>query len=467
MAKKLITDYTFVPAAKTITFNQFKQGIDLRRLLLITNTDTGEIVYNFADPLLGATVASNTVTLEHDVTALPANANLQIWYWLGRMEKVTPELNFEDLVETERQTFREDFEGVALDLTAWDVLQQGGGQTINVTASTLNIGAGVVANEVTRIRSKRTFTLPFRTQFTLMISQRIINQTFYVEVVNAAGTTYAQWLFDGITAATQKIGQAHQGVSNPASPSGGLGTTNNTGVQAVYELDLRADGVDYIERGADNGNNGTVRGNRSRTIPEPGEEYYIQIRAVNGAVAPASNTTMAVDIILVQDVSKFVAEISAGRASTSTSRALGAFIVNTPNMTLSAGTQRVGFVQAMGIWYDDSTTVLAAAATFTGTARDLTLTPTGTAMANQSAAMQEYRASAISDVAGTLYLEISRDGSTNWRRIKAAALAQVGGTGLFYAEIIHRPSHRYIRPVFINGATLQTQFTLSSVSIGN
>lgn len=333
--KKLITNYTFTPASRTITFNDFNTTIDLKRVLIITNVDTGAIIYNFADPNLGGTVAGKVLTLEFDTTGMASNANLQIWYELSRMEKIGLNLHSEELVETERQTFREDFDGVALDAAAWDVLQQGAGQTINVASSTLNIGAGVAINEVVRIRSKKTFTLPFRAQFTAMLSQRIVNQTFYLEVVNAAGTTFAQWLFDGATATAQKIGQAHVGISNPASPAA-VTTTNSTAAQATYELDLRADGIEYNERVADAAGAATNRATRTRTIPEPGEEYYLQIRAVNGGVAPASNTTLSIDIILVQDVSKLVAEMSAGRATNAASRAIGAFIVNSVGVTLTS-----------------------------------------------------------------------------------------------------------------------------------
>jgi len=48
--KKLISNYTFNPTAKTITFNDYT-SIGLERVLLITNTTINEIIYSFADPL--------------------------------------------------------------------------------------------------------------------------------------------------------------------------------------------------------------------------------------------------------------------------------------------------------------------------------------------------------------------------------------------------------------------------------
>lgn len=132
-------------------------------------------------------------------------------------------------------------------------------------------------------------------------------------------------------------------------------------------------------------------------------------------------------------------------------------------VTLGAGTARAGFVAGAGIWYDDSSTVLAANATFTGTSRDSTVTATATAFANAGTYAKEIRLSGESDQAGTLWLEVSRD-NANWRRVKSVPTAAVTGGGQ-YAEIVHRPSWRYWRTGFTNGATLQTRFSIGSVAM--
>jgi hypothetical protein len=129
--------------------------------------------------------------------------------------------------------------------------------------------------------------------------------------------------------------------------------------------------------------------------------------------------------------------------------------------TLAAATVRAGFIAGAGIWFDDSSTALAANATFTGTSRDLTVTATATAFANAATYAKELRVSAESDVSGTLWLEVSRD-NTNWRRVKSVATAAVTGGGQ-YAEIVHRPSWRYARVGFTNGATIQARFSIGSL----
>lgn len=138
-------------------------------------------------------------------------------------------------------------------------------------------------------------------------------------------------------------------------------------------------------------------------------------------------------------------------------------VSGTVTANLGAATTRAGFIAGAAIWYDDSSTALAGNATFTGTSRDLTVTATATAMANAATYVKEMRLSAESDQAGTLWLEVSRD-NTNWRRIKSVATAAVTGGGQ-YAEIVHRPSWRYARVGFTNGATLQTRFTINSMLV--
>lgn len=130
---------------------------------------------------------------------------------------------------------------------------------------------------------------------------------------------------------------------------------------------------------------------------------------------------------------------------------------------LAASTARAGFIAGAGIWYDDSATNLAGAATFTGTSRDLTVTATATAMANAATYVKELRVSAESDVTGTLWLETSRD-NTNWRRVKSVATTAVTGGG-FFAEIVHRPSWRYARVGYTNGAGAQTRFSIGSILV--
>jgi hypothetical protein len=133
---------------------------------------------------------------------------------------------------------------------------------------------------------------------------------------------------------------------------------------------------------------------------------------------------------------------------------------NTP--ALAASTNRAGFLAGSGIWYDDTSTALAANATFTGTSRDATVTATATAFANAATYAQEVVLSAEQDVSFTLVLEVSRDNAV-WRRAKAVPSAAVTGGGQ-YAEIVHRPSWRHWRLLVVNGATVAARTTAGSIA---
>lgn len=75
--KKLITNYTFNAAAKTITFNDFT-SISMKNVLLITNVTDNILIYNFA--ALGGTAAGNILTLTFDTSSMSDTDDLQIFY---------------------------------------------------------------------------------------------------------------------------------------------------------------------------------------------------------------------------------------------------------------------------------------------------------------------------------------------------------------------------------------------------
>lgn len=77
--KTLLTDYLFTAGTRQIQFPGFTDMLQAG-FLLITNTTSNVIIYNFASPLLGGTVAGNVLTLAHDTTTMADSDNLQIYY---------------------------------------------------------------------------------------------------------------------------------------------------------------------------------------------------------------------------------------------------------------------------------------------------------------------------------------------------------------------------------------------------
>lgn len=74
-------NYTFNKASKTVTFTDFTT-IDLDRILLVTDVTNNTIIYNFADPTTGGTVATNVLTLTYNTNTVSFNDTdkLQIFY---------------------------------------------------------------------------------------------------------------------------------------------------------------------------------------------------------------------------------------------------------------------------------------------------------------------------------------------------------------------------------------------------
>lgn len=81
--KTLVKNYIFDPTNKTVTFSDY-ETIALERVLLITNATKNKIIYNFANPLLGAVVTGlNVLTLLSDEVNdvdMDALDSLQIFY---------------------------------------------------------------------------------------------------------------------------------------------------------------------------------------------------------------------------------------------------------------------------------------------------------------------------------------------------------------------------------------------------
>ena len=77
--KILANRYSFSPSTKQVFLSGFTTNIALEQLLLITNTSTNTIIYNFACPTTGATITNNVITLSADTTSMASTDRLQIF----------------------------------------------------------------------------------------------------------------------------------------------------------------------------------------------------------------------------------------------------------------------------------------------------------------------------------------------------------------------------------------------------
>lgn len=274
------------------------------------------------------------------------------------------------------------------------------------------------------------------------------------------GHSYARTLYDGTTATTAKFDCQRKGwnsgdstatINTSASP-GHIGQVLNHGRQIFFEDMLAANTAwTYL--------NTATRAERRANLPDDNLDLYLFLWAFNGTAAPASTTTWTVGFVSVEKYANLPV-ILAGMKAQGAAQTIPMAITG-GSTVLNGSTARAGFIAGSGIWYDDSSTVLAAAASFTGTSRDLAAVATATTFNSASTYASELRVSAESDQTGTLWLEVSRDGTT-WRRVKSVDTTAVTGGG-YYAEIIFKPSWRYARVGYTNGATLQTRFSLGSI----
>jgi hypothetical protein len=239
------------------------------------------------------------------------------------------------LIEGRRKTWRRNFNGTSLNPDYWQTVALGAGQTISVSGGALTVNMNTTINSETIIQSIESFTIPFRVQFTHSMSQRIVNNEVYLEVVNAAGNTYQGWMFDGTTTTTAKTVHMNGGNSQPASPSGAVTIAGTSTTAVIREMDARMDAVDFSDRTADSNSVASVRATRTRTTLDPEEKYYIRMRFKNLGTAPASNTTNTIETVLVQDINDIPVEIAAGRGNNASNRTVPVQINNTPNVTLS------------------------------------------------------------------------------------------------------------------------------------
>lgn len=77
--KTLLETYTFSPSTQQITFPS-TLNLSLEQLLLITNTTTNTIIYNFADPSAGGSITGSVLTLDYNTTAMSSSDKLQIYF---------------------------------------------------------------------------------------------------------------------------------------------------------------------------------------------------------------------------------------------------------------------------------------------------------------------------------------------------------------------------------------------------
>ena len=217
-----------------------------------------------------------------------------------------------------------------LDASKWDSVI---GQGMALTATNgLVITTGTTVNAESYILSKDVFTIPMRVSVGLTLSQRIVNQGFYIELVSVNpvtlvpdGQNIAAWKFDGTSATSNQYRVTNSGAT-PADSA--YITTTTTGGGGLFEIEAFTDEAWFHSNIVDNSNARAASFRKHLRIPDPNALYKLRIRALNSATAPALSTTMTVSYVAIDDYAEMTAEITAGRGQGSVGQSMGVQVLN-------------------------------------------------------------------------------------------------------------------------------------------
>jgi hypothetical protein len=203
------------------------------------------------------------------------------------------------------------------------------------------MGSGTTANAETSATTIETFTVPFRVVIGLTLSQRIANQTFWVEAISVDPVTgvpdgqhCVAWRFDGTTATNAIYEVQNGGLARLASGASAVVTTASGG---IYELEPFADEAWFHSGTLDAVTNRANSYRRHQQIPDPNAFFKVRLRWLNGASAPASNTNAVVQFIAVQDYAELTAEITAGRGNAVAGNAISVMLAGAAAATTPIG----------------------------------------------------------------------------------------------------------------------------------
>jgi hypothetical protein len=317
----------------------------------------------------------------------------------------------------------------------WQIIQTGSGQSIFVTNSELRISTGAAIGE-TIIRHKKPFNIPCKVTFIVQISQRIANQSFYLEMIDDAGTNYGRFYFNGTNSSNISVEQINGG--SPSYNFANLTATITTLTSGLcYEIEATLEEIKFSTRQIDALAGRSATWTQQRRIPDPSANYYIQIRAVNTAVV--TNTTFSIDSVSVIENEYISAELSS-RGGKNLSDAI---IVTPGNTTfpVTFSNTTIAIVNTQ-TYANDTTATLTANSAFVGTSKNVNGRGVLIVVVD-------------TDQAGNLYLDQSFDNSTF---LDFGARACTVGINTFTIN----PALQYVKIRYVNGATNQTRFRVYS-----
>lgn len=230
----------------------------------------------------------------------------------------------------------------------------GTGQSLTAAQTTqgtvLAIALGTSINQTVSLTSQQIFTAPVKATVSLQLSQKIINQAVYFELVgcDAYGvldeTSIVAWRFSGddntttsnASVQTQNGGAARVSLLNQGVTTYVAGTLTTAAPPVTFEIEHLADEAYFHVRSSDSAAGRAFSLQRSTTLPDS-QYYRLRIRAVNGAVAPASATTLWVGHVTADSHTETPVELVSSRGSGISGQSLPVTVTGTPSVSIAAG----------------------------------------------------------------------------------------------------------------------------------
>ena len=230
-------------------------------------------------------------------------------------------------IKSMQKKFRDSFNGTEINPARWEIAATGGGITHTVADGAVTISTGTTLDDELTLTSRTTFTIPLRVMVAVNMSQRIVGQSVWLELVSIDPTTAqpdgrsaAAWRLDGASATLANYEVQSEGAPRLGSTSGSTIPTTAPAGWSVLELEPTNDECYFHGRLLDTT---AARSNsyvRHQQIPEPNALYRFRIRVrnrqfINGISAVANNGGGAVritraahgfatnDVVTVADVS--------------------------------------------------------------------------------------------------------------------------------------------------------------------
>lgn len=243
------------------------------------------------------------------------------------------------LIGNNRSKLRDAFPTGGLDATLWELVATGAGMTVTTgngaTSAYLNIASGTTINSETIIRSLASFQLPVRLAAFVSASQRIVNQEFFIELieVDAAGApinvatsqpnaglarNHAALKFDGTVATEARVSVRGGGAPEFQSAVSTIVTTVATGTGPNFvpagfvEMQATGEHVSMFQAAIDATTAAGIARRVTQAAPDPEALYKLQIRARNLGTAPATSTDWRVHALRLFDYTRITTEVIGG-----------------------------------------------------------------------------------------------------------------------------------------------------------